>query len=172
MRTGRSAGSSTPLSPRGRRGPFLRLVRRLWRLLGIVARSQGRIWETSAVRSRVCTGPLPPSSFICRTRILLLVPKRLMPADVLRTSICAGVHLYPRPQHTARQTPVRVVTTGLRYPCRAGTMQDAGCGLRRMILPRTWVHRRRGAAGYSPGVAAIDPLANACNFRAWHHEGV
>ena len=42
----------------------------------------------------------------------------------------------------------------------------------RILLPRTRVHRGRGAAGYSPGVASIGPLANACNFRAWHHEGV
>src|SRR5215204_1314881 len=42
----------------------------------------------------------------------------------------------------------------------------------RIYLLRALLNRGRGAAGYSQGVARIGWLANACNFRAWHHEGV
>jgi len=50
-------------------------------------------------------------------------------------------HLYPAPRAVALTVSLGIDATGGFGRCRSGAMQDRANGLRRILLPRTWVNR-------------------------------
>src|SRR5918997_2903742 len=69
------------------------------------------------------------------------------------------LHIHPPPQHVALAPPLRMSYRDIREVWGTGSMQDPGCGLRRMFLPRTPVNK--GLEPLLPHPVAGLPLVHA-----------
>jgi hypothetical protein len=81
--------------------------------------------------------PKPPSSLVCRTPVLPVVPRYVLLSGIPRVSVCTGAHLYSAPQRVASAETLLGPASGCLRPNGCRAMQGLGCERRVTLLPHT-----------------------------------